>query len=125
MSDDWERRAKIAEAQVLSVLEMHSPVPASTSTPWVTCNGCTNNESWENCPTRTAINSATLTTADDLRRFRCCNVGCNPELYGNLAAQEHKQATGHRIALWPVRSPEGKKREQERNETGYHKKYSR
>lgn len=57
-------------------------------------------------------------------RWRCLQVGCNPAL-DNLTAITHSVNTGHRIAKWPVRSEEGKKRERKRNRNGYHRKYGR
>lgn len=57
-------------------------------------------------------------------RWRCLKVGCNPIL-NELTAAEHKLSTSHRIARWPVRSAEGERRAQERNQTGYYDKYNR
>ena len=56
-------------------------------------------------------------------RWRCLVTGCNPRL-NEATAQEHKAATGHRVARWPVRSAEGKRRARERNRTGYYDKYN-
>lgn len=56
-------------------------------------------------------------------RWRCCVTGCNPRLTGTTALQ-HKAETGHRVARWPVRSAEGKRRARERNRTGYYDKYN-
>lgn len=60
----------------------------------------------------------------DSSRFRCLTVGCNPKLYGETAADEHREGTGHRIAKWPVRSAEGKRRARLRNQSGYYDKYN-
>lgn len=57
-------------------------------------------------------------------RWRCLVTGCNPRLFGEPAAQEHKQSYGHRVAKWPVRSAEGKRRARLRNKTGYYDKYN-
>lgn len=57
-------------------------------------------------------------------RWRCLTVGCNPKLYGQPAAHEHRDVTGHRVAKWPVRSEEGKRRARIRNKTGYYDKYN-
>lgn len=57
-------------------------------------------------------------------RWRCCITGCNPKLPGEQHAIKHKLETGHRIARWPVRSPEGKRKARERNRNGYYDKYS-
>lgn len=57
-------------------------------------------------------------------RWRCLTVGCNPKLYGEQAANDHNDATGHRVAKWPVRSEEGKRRARIRNKTGYYDKYN-
>lgn len=56
-------------------------------------------------------------------RWRCLKTGCNPVLNGVTAAQ-HKAEMGHRVAAWPVRSAEGKKRARERNCTGYYDQYN-
>lgn len=57
-------------------------------------------------------------------RWRCLMTGCNPQLFGESAATAHKNETGHRVAKWPVRSPEGERRAQIRNQTGYYDKYN-
>lgn len=57
-------------------------------------------------------------------RFRCLTVGCNPKLFGEDRAQDHKDSTGHRVAKWPVRSAEGRRRARHRNRTGYYDKYN-
>jgi len=57
-------------------------------------------------------------------RWRCLKVGCNPVLNETTAA-EHSTASGHRVARWPVRSAEGQRRAQERNQSGYYDKYNR
>lgn len=56
-------------------------------------------------------------------RWRCLVPGCNPVLDA-ASAQAHKEKTGHRVAAWPVRSAEGKRRAQIRNKTGYYDKYN-
>lgn len=48
-------------------------------------------------------------------RWRCLKTGCNPKLWGEDAADEHLNATGHRVAKWPVRSAEGHRKQRERN----------
>lgn len=63
-------------------------------------------------------------SAKNKNRWRCLITGCNPKLYGEQAANEHKAETGHRVAKWPVRSPEGKRRSRLRNKTGYYDKYN-
>lgn len=59
-----------------------------------------------------------------VERWRCCTTGCNPQLNQDNA-HAHSAETGHRVAKWPVRSEAGIKLEQERNRTGYHRKYGR
>lgn len=59
-----------------------------------------------------------------MSRHRCLIIGCNPHLKDAEAAADHKAKTGHRVAKWPVRSAEGKRRARERNETGYYDKYN-
>lgn len=56
-------------------------------------------------------------------RWRCLITGCNP-LLNATSAQAHKEKTGHRVAAWPVRSAEGQRRAQVRNQTGYYRKYN-
>jgi len=56
-------------------------------------------------------------------RWRCLVRGCNPVLDAT-SAQAHRVATGHRVARWPVRSAEGRKRAHERNRSGYYDKYN-
>lgn len=56
-------------------------------------------------------------------RWRCLATGCNPALDEESAAQ-HRADTGHRVAKWPVRSAEGKRRAAERNRTGYYDRYN-
>ena len=56
-------------------------------------------------------------------RWRCLITGCNPILNATTA-QEHKTETGHRVAKWPVRSAEGKRRAKARNRSGYYDKYN-
>lgn len=62
--------------------------------------------------------------SENKNRWRCLAVRCNPKLYGEFAARRHQAVTGHRVAKWPVRSAEGKRRERERNRTGYYDKYN-
>lgn len=50
-------------------------------------------------------------------------VGCNPVL-DKATAERHTAKTNHRVAKWPVRSPEGKRRAKVRNRTGYYDKYN-
>ncbi|WP_432789280.1 hypothetical protein QYM46_13150 [Brevibacterium sp. K11IcPPYGO002] len=57
-------------------------------------------------------------------RQRCLTVGCNPMLTDEGAAKNHREATGHRTAKWPVRSAEGERRARIRNKTGYYDKYN-
>lgn len=57
-------------------------------------------------------------------RWRCLTVGCNPVLHGEDAAEAHREATGHRVAKWPVRSAEGRRRARQRNRSGYYDKYN-
>lgn len=56
-------------------------------------------------------------------RWRCLTAGCNPRL-NEATAAAHKTETGHRVAKWPVRSAEGKRRARIRNRTGYYDKYN-
>jgi hypothetical protein len=56
-------------------------------------------------------------------RWRCLVTGCNPKLNSD-SAREHKAATGHRVAAWPVRSAEGVRRAKARNRTGYYDQYN-
>lgn len=57
------------------------------------------------------------------KRWRCLISGCNPVL-DESSANLHKDTTGHRVARWPVRSAEGKRRARMRNKTGYYDKYN-
>lgn len=61
---------------------------------------------------------------DQTNRWRCLIVGCNPKLIGREAAEDHERLAGHRIAKWPVRSAEGKKKANARNKSGYYRKYN-
>lgn len=61
---------------------------------------------------------------DQTNRWRCCITGCNPKLIGQAAADDHVTKTGHRVAKWPIRSAEGKRRANIRNKTGYYRKYN-
>jgi hypothetical protein len=56
-------------------------------------------------------------------RWRCLTAGCNPVL-DEQKAQAHKDESGHRVAKWPVRSAEGKRRAKARNRNGYYDKYN-
>jgi len=56
-------------------------------------------------------------------RWRCLATGCNPKL-NEATAAEHKDATGHRVAKWPVRSAAGKAKARQRNRSGYYDKYN-
>lgn len=56
-------------------------------------------------------------------RWRCLKTGCNPVL-DEAAAAAHSTDTGHRVARWPVRSPEGKRRARARNSGGYYDRYN-
>lgn len=58
-------------------------------------------------------------------RQRCLKSGCNPYLKDKEEAFKHKEETGHRVAKWPVRSEEGKRRAELRNKTGYYDKYNK
>lgn len=44
---------------------------------------------------------------DNMARWRCLEVGCNPKLRFHNA-QQHKEQTGHRVAKAAVRSEAGK-----------------
>lgn len=59
-----------------------------------------------------------------MSRQRCLTVGCNPLLLTEEAAAEHREATEHRTAAWPVRSAAGKAKARHRNQTGYYDKYN-
>lgn len=56
-------------------------------------------------------------------RWRCLTTGCNPKL-NQASAAEHATDTGHRVAKWPVRSAEGKRRARQRNRSGYYDQYN-
>lgn len=56
-------------------------------------------------------------------RWRCLMVGCNPVL-NETSAVTHSSDTGHRVAKWPVRSAEGKKKARARNKNGYYDRYN-
>lgn len=58
------------------------------------------------------------------QRYRCTVVGCNPELWGEAARDDHADRAGHRTAKWPVRSAEGKRRARQRNRSGYYDRYN-
>ena len=60
----------------------------------------------------------------DYSRQRSLTVGCNPRLWNEAEAADHREETGHRTAAWPVRSAEGKRRARLRNRTGYYDKYN-
>lgn len=61
---------------------------------------------------------------DQTNRWRCCVKGCNPKLFGEEVAANHKSETGHRVAKWPVRSEDGKRKAVARNKSGYYNKYN-
>lgn len=61
---------------------------------------------------------------DNTDRYRCLTTGCNPVLYGEEKAHEHKESTGHRTAKWPVRSAAGRAKERQRQKSGYYDKYN-
>lgn len=65
-----------------------------------------------------------MSERNQTNRWRCTVVGCNPKLIGEAKAEAHKDETGHRIAKWPIRSAEGKRRAKVRNRTGYYNKYN-
>ena len=56
-------------------------------------------------------------------RWRCLTAGCNPVL-NESTAKDHAEETEHRVAAWPVRSAEGKRRAKVRNRNGYYDKYN-
>jgi hypothetical protein len=56
-------------------------------------------------------------------RWRCLTTGCNPVLNA-ASASAHSADTGHRVAAWPVRFPEGERRARVRNRTGYYDQYN-
>lgn len=58
-----------------------------------------------------------------IERWRCMQKGCNPVL-DQATAAEHNDATGHRVAKWPVRSADGQAKADERNRTGYYDRYN-
>ena len=62
--------------------------------------------------------------ADNTDRYRCLTAGCNPVMYGEEQANEHKESTGHRTAKWPVRSAAGRAKERQRQTSGYYDKYN-
>jgi hypothetical protein len=57
-------------------------------------------------------------------RRRCLVAGCNPVLHGQDQADAHTTATGHRTSKWPIRSAEGRRRANVRNQTGYYDRYN-
>lgn len=65
-----------------------------------------------------------MSERDQFNRWRCCITGCNPKLFSKETADSHKSQTGHRVARWPIRSKEGKRRAHIRNRTGYYDKYN-
>ena len=71
-----------------------------------------------------AAKARTSQEIDQVNRWRCCITGCNPKLFSKDAADNHKNQTGHRIAKWPIRSAEGKRKASQRNRTGYYDKYN-
>lgn len=56
-------------------------------------------------------------------RWRCLTTGCNPRL-DEASAVVHREAEGHRVATWPVRSKEGRRRARARNKSGYYDRYN-
>lgn len=64
-----------------------------------------------------------MTEKPQPNRWRCLATGCNPKL-NEATAQDHREDTGHRVAKWPVRSKEGKRRARERNKNGYYDRYN-
>lgn len=69
------------------------------------------------------ISGPTPTTKSNKGRWRCLTTGCNPIL-NEASAKAHADETEHRVATWPVRSSEGKRRAKIRNRTGYYDKYN-
>ena len=65
-----------------------------------------------------------MSERDQHSRWRCTVVGCNPIMRSPEANEQHKQATGHRTAKWPIRSANGKRKAHIRNKTGYYDKYN-
>lgn len=65
----------------------------------------------------------TMPKPPEHKRWRCMVVGCNPILDEDTAKQHHAH-TGHRVAKWPIRSKEGKRRARERNRNGYYRPYN-
>lgn len=61
---------------------------------------------------------------DQTNRWRCTVTGCNPKLASQEEADAHRGVFGHRVAKWPVRSAEGKRRAKKRNPTGYYDRYN-
>ena len=61
---------------------------------------------------------------DNTNRYCCLTAGCNPVMYGEEQANEHKESTGHRTAKWPVRSAAGRAKERRRQTSGYYDKYN-
>lgn len=57
------------------------------------------------------------------KRWRCLQTGCNPKL-NEATAAKHKAEVGHRVAKWPIRSPEGKAKASARNKSGYYDQYN-
>lgn len=57
------------------------------------------------------------------KRWRCLSKGCNPVL-DEASATVHNTETAHRVAKWPVRSPEGRRKANLRNKNGYYAKYN-
>lgn len=64
-----------------------------------------------------------MTEKKQTMRWRCTTVGCNPTL-DEITAEDHKDATLHNVAKWPVRSNSGKKKAAARNKGGYYDKYN-
>ena len=65
-----------------------------------------------------------MSERNQTNRWRCTVTGCNPKLIGEIAAIQHRNETEHRIAKWPIRSVDGKKKALIRNKTGYYDQYN-
>lgn len=65
-----------------------------------------------------------MSERDQVERWRCVIVGCNPVLKSEEAARLHYFETEHRVAKWPIRSKVGKVKARKRNQSGYYDKYN-
>jgi hypothetical protein len=65
-----------------------------------------------------------MSETDQHDRWRCLVTGCNPVLLDEAVARQHQADNGHRVAKWPIRSAEGKKKARKRNRSGYYGKYN-